>query len=77
MVFRRRLREKREEKKGMEETESVIIALIRSKNGTTLDDIIITAHITAEEADKQVKALMARNVIKIEQREGRTYYVVA
>jgi uncharacterized membrane protein YqiK len=31
-------------------TESVVLSLIRSRNGATIDDIILGAHISADEA---------------------------
>jgi predicted transcriptional regulator len=53
--------------------ENLILALIRSKNGTTIDDIIITVHISAEKAIKKLNKLIARGVVKATEREGKTY----
>jgi len=57
-------------------TESVVLALIRSKNGTTLDEIILGAHISTDEAIKVLRKLIARGVIKTEDRDGKTIYKV-
>jgi predicted transcriptional regulator len=59
-----------------EVTENVVLALIRSKNGTTLDEIIIGAHISTNEAIKVLRKLIARGVIKTEDRDGKTIYKV-
>lgn len=57
--------------------ESVILSLIRSKNGATIDDIILTAHLSSEKANKEINKLLSRGVIKAIEREGKTYYVTA
>jgi predicted transcriptional regulator len=57
-------------------SESVVLALIRTKNGTTLDDIILGAHISTDEAVKILRKLIARGVIKTENRDGKTIYKV-
>jgi predicted transcriptional regulator len=59
-----------------EVTENVVLALIRSKNGTTLDEIIIGAHISTNKAIKVLRKLIARGVIKTEDRDGKTIYKV-
>ena len=56
--------------------ESIVLALVRNKNGTTIDEIIIGAHISADEAIKVLRKLIARGVIKTEDRDGKTIYKV-
>jgi predicted transcriptional regulator len=58
-------------------TESVVLALIRSKDGATLDDIILGAHISSDEAVKVVRKLLAKGVIRVERSEGKTVYKVS
>jgi DNA-binding MarR family transcriptional regulator len=58
-------------------TESVVLALIRSKDGATLDDIILGAHISSDEAVKVVRRLLAKGVIRVERSEGNTVYKVS
>jgi len=58
-------------------TESVVLALIRSKDGASLDDIILGAHISSDEAVKVVRKLLAKGVIRIEKSDGRTVYKLA
>ena len=58
-------------------TESVILSIIRSKNGATIDDLIIGAHISADKAYMIVRKLIAKGVIKVGEREGRTIYLPA
>ncbi len=57
--------------------ESVILSIIRSRNGATLDDIIVGAHISSDEAAKYVQALIAKNVIKVQEKDGKTIYMSA
>jgi predicted transcriptional regulator len=56
--------------------ESIVLALVRNKNGTTIDEIIIGAHISADEAIKVLRKLIAKGVIKTEDRDGKTIYKV-
>ena len=56
--------------------ESIVLALVRNKNGTTIDEIIIGAHISADEAIKVLRKLIAKGVIKTENRDGKTIYKV-
>jgi predicted transcriptional regulator len=56
--------------------ESIVLALARNKNGTTIDEIIIGAHISADEAIKVLRKLIAKGVIKTEDRDGKTIYKV-
>jgi predicted transcriptional regulator len=58
-------------------TESVVLALIRSKDGATLDDIILGAHISSDEAVKVVRKLLAKGIIRVERSEGKTVYKVS
>jgi predicted transcriptional regulator len=53
-----------------------VLALVRNKNGTTIDEIIIGAHISADEAIKVLRKLIAKGVIKTEDRDGKTIYKV-
>jgi predicted transcriptional regulator len=57
--------------------ESVILSIIRSRNGATIDDIIIGAHLSAEEASNELNRLLSKGVVKSVEREGKTYYVIA
>lgn len=56
--------------------ESIVLALVRNKNGTTIDEKIIGAHISADEAIKVLRKLIAKGVIKTEDRDGKTIYKV-
>jgi predicted transcriptional regulator len=56
--------------------ESIVLALVRNKNGTTINEIIIGAHISADEAIKVLRKLIANGVIKTEDRDGKTIYKV-
>jgi predicted transcriptional regulator len=56
--------------------ESIVLALVRNKNGTTIDEIIIGAHVSADEAIKVLRKLIAKGVIKTEDRDGKTIYKV-
>jgi predicted transcriptional regulator len=56
--------------------ESIVLALVRNKNGTIIDEIIIGAHISADEAIKVLRKLIAKGVIKTEDRDGKTIYKV-
>jgi len=64
-------------KRRREIIENVIISIIRSRNGATLDDIIIGAHISSKEASKYIQELIARNVIKVQEKDGKTVYTSA
>ncbi|MEM3872500.1 MAG: hypothetical protein QXE05_08070 [Nitrososphaeria archaeon] len=57
--------------------ESIVLSIIRSRNGATIDDIIIGAHLSSNEANKELRKLLSRGVIKTVEREGKTYYVSA
>jgi len=57
-------------------TESVVLALIRSRNGATLDDIILEAHISSDDAIKVVRKFLAKGVIRVEKSDGKTVYKV-
>ncbi|MGD0331001.1 MAG: hypothetical protein ABSB40_11290 [Nitrososphaeria archaeon] len=57
------------------ELESVILSTIRSRNGATMDDIIIGAHISSEKASQETRKLIARGVIKTVDKEGKTFYM--
>jgi predicted transcriptional regulator len=57
--------------------ESIILSIIRSRNGATIDDIIIGAHLSAEEASNELNRLLSKGVVKSVEREGKTYYVIA
>lgn len=57
--------------------ESVVLSIIRSKNGATIDDIIVGAHLSSKETSEELKKLLSRGVIKTVEREGKTYYVTA
>jgi len=54
--------------------QSVIVSMARSRQGITMDDIIMNARVTADEAHKAVQELVSKNVLKMEQKEGRTLY---
>ena len=54
--------------------QGVIVSLARSENGVTLDEIMMHAQITAEEANSVVRELVSRNVLRIEQKNRRTVY---
>jgi predicted transcriptional regulator len=58
-------------------TESVIISLVRSRNGVSLDDVIIGAHISSDEANRYMQQLISRNALKTENKDGKTMYVSA
>ncbi|MEM3871725.1 MAG: hypothetical protein QXE05_04140 [Nitrososphaeria archaeon] len=57
--------------------ESIVLSIIRSRNGATVDDIIIGAHLSSKEASEELKKLLSRGIIKTVEREGKTYYVTA
>jgi predicted transcriptional regulator len=57
--------------------ENVVLSLIRSKNGATLDDIIIGAHISADDASAILRKFLAKGVLKVDERDGKTIYRVA
>lgn len=58
-------------------TESVIVSIVRARNGATLDDVIIGAHISSKDAGRFVQDLMSKNVIKMQEKDGKTVYVSA
>lgn len=58
-------------------TESVVLSMIRSRNGATLDEIIIGAHISSEEANKIIQKLIASNVLKSLDKDGKTFFVTS
>jgi len=64
-------------KKKERELESVIISIVRSQNGATIDDIIINVHVSADKAGKILRKLVSQGILKIEERDGKTYYVIA
>jgi len=68
---------KRPKEKKKKVRESVILSIIRSRNGATVDDIIIGAHLSAEEASSELRSLLSKGVIKSVEREGKIYYVIA
>jgi hypothetical protein len=41
-------------------TESVVLTLIRSKDGATLDDIILGAHVSSDEASEVLRKLKTK-----------------
>jgi predicted transcriptional regulator len=57
-------------------TESVILSLIRSKNGVTIDDVIIGAHVSADEAGALLRKLLARGILRVEEKNGKTIYKI-
>lgn len=57
--------------------ESVVLSLIRSKNGATIDDVIIGAHISTDEAGTVLRRLLAKGILKVEERNGKTIYNIA
>ena len=58
-------------------TESVVLTLIRSKDGATLDDIILGAHVSSDEASEVLRKLLAKGVIRMEKSNGKIFYKVA
>jgi predicted transcriptional regulator len=58
-------------------TESVVLSLIRSRNGATIDDIILGAHISADEAGATLRRLLSKGVIRVEERDEKTIYKIA
>jgi len=55
----------------------VVLALIRSKDGATLEDIILGAHISSDEASEVLRKLLAKGVIRMEKSNGKIFYKVA
>jgi len=64
-------------KKRRQAIESVVLSLIRSRHGATIDDIIIGAHISAEEASAIIRKFMAKGIIKLEERDEKTIYKIS
>jgi predicted transcriptional regulator len=65
------------ERRKRKKLESVILSLIRSRNGATLDDIIIGAYISSEDAHKYMQDLIVKNLIKVKEKDGKTIYMSA
>ncbi len=65
----RRLRKERERR------ESLILAIIRSRNGATIDELIMGTHLSSETVSKELERLIAKGVIKTSEKEGKTYYI--
>jgi predicted transcriptional regulator len=74
---KKRLAEEQERIEMRERTESIVISLIRSRGEATLDDVIVNAHLSASEASKVVEDLIVEHVIKVVEKEGKTFYTTA
>ncbi len=57
--------------------EAITVSLVRSRGAITMDDIILNVHITASEANKIVQDLISKRVIRVEDKEGKTFYTSA
>ncbi len=57
--------------------ENVILSIIRSRNGATLDDIIVGAYISADEASEILRKYLAKGILRLEDRDGKTIYKTA
>jgi predicted transcriptional regulator len=57
--------------------ESLVLSVIRARNGATLDDVILWAHISADEAGEILRKFLAKGILKLEEKDGQTIYKMA
>jgi predicted transcriptional regulator len=57
--------------------ESLVLSVIRARNGATLDDVILGAHISADEAGEILRKFLAKGILKLEEKDGQTIYKMA
>jgi predicted transcriptional regulator len=55
----------------------LVLSIIRAKDGATIDDIIVQARLSPESATNYVNELISNHVVKIQDKDGKTFYTTA